>query len=59
VKVTSGIDTAHLIPSNDMTKTFANLQVAVGANPCFAIVCIGTDAGLSCVFHSALDFATT
>jgi hypothetical protein len=57
MKVTTGLDAANLIPGNNVANALADLQVAVRANPGFAIVCVGADAGLSYVVDSALCFA--
>lgn len=50
------VDAAHFIPGNDVTEALSDLEVAVRANPGFTVICVGTDAGLSRVFNSALYF---
>ena len=49
----------NLIPGDQVTYALANLQVAVRANPGFTVVSIRTNAGLSRVFHTALNFGAS
>ena len=59
MKVSAGIYASNLIPGDNVTDALGDLQVAMWANPGFAIVCIRTDAGLRGVFDSAFDFRSS
>ena len=54
--MTAGFYAANLIPRDNVADSLADLQVAMRADPGFAIVGISADAGLRGVFDSALDF---
>ncbi len=55
--MTAGFYAANLIPGDNVADSLADLQVAMRADPGFAIVGISTDAGLGGVLDPALDFA--
>lgn len=55
----SGVYTAHFIPGHNVADALSDLKVAMWADPGFAVIGIRSDAGLSCVFDAALDFAST
>lgn len=57
MKVSARLDAANLIPGNKVAQAFANLQVAVWANPGLTIVGVCTDAGLGDVFNATLYLA--
>jgi hypothetical protein len=58
VEVAAGVDTAHFIPGNNVAYALSDLQVAMWADPGFAIIGVRPDAGLGCVLDAALDFAS-
>ena len=59
MKVSTGLYATKFIPGNYVTKALADLQVAVRANPGFAVICIRADAGLGDVVNASFDFAAT
>jgi hypothetical protein len=59
VEVASGFYAPHLIPGNDVTQAFADLEVAMRANPSFAVISIRANTGLGGVLDSALHLAAS
>ena len=57
--MTTGLNTADLIPGNDVTDAFADLQMTVWAHPGFTVVGVRPDARLSGVVDAAFCFAPT
>lgn len=57
--MSSSLDAANLIPGNNVAHAFADLQVAVRADPGFAVVGVCADAGLRCVVDASLGLAAT
>lgn len=55
----TGLHAADFIPGNNVTDALADLEVAIWADPGFAVICIRTDAGLGGVLDTALDLAAS
>jgi hypothetical protein len=55
MEVSSGFDTPDTIPGHHVTQAFAQLKIAVRADPGFIVFRVGADAGLCCVFDTALE----
>jgi hypothetical protein len=58
VKVPARLYATHFIPGNQVTEAFGDLKVAVWAYPGFAVIGVCADAGLGCVFNTALNFGS-
>lgn len=59
MEVATGLYTANFIPGNNVTYALADLEVAMWADPGFAVICVRADAGLGCVLDTALDLAAS
>jgi hypothetical protein len=57
--MTSGVNTANLIPGDNVANSLGDLKVAVWANPGFSVFGIRPDTRLGRVFDSPFDFRTT
>lgn len=59
MEVASGFYAPHLIPGNNVTQTFADLEMAMWANPSFAVISIRSNTSLGGVLDTALYLAAS
>lgn len=57
--MSASLHTTNFIPGNYVTKSLADLQMAVRANPGLSVIGICADAGLGGVLDTSFDLAST